>query len=188
MSKVSDIVKSVAKYLAMDELLAAMDVGQTLSGELLAEQNDLVRCVNIAAADIALCVSAPTDYKLCTSIKGGIFYSDVDDNLIEVFDVRNESGKKVSYTVYSDRVLVEDGRYYVYFSYSPGKLTLVSEVPFSQVICLRALPYAVCAEYCVAVGLNGEAAKWHALFEKEREKIVNKKPRPAGIMSARRWF
>ena len=188
MSKVSDIVICAAEYLVLDELANAMKSGDTLSGERLTERDDLLRCVNIAAADVALSVRAPSNYKICSSVGGGIFYSNVDERLLEVYDVRTTNGKKVAYTVYSDRVLIEDGTYYVYYTFVPVNLTLSSELPFPESTFGRAITYAVCSEYCVATGADGEANKWHVLFLREAEKLKIKRLASGGRLAARRWF
>lgn len=188
MSKVSEVVSCAAKYLGLSELVAAINSGGTLSGERLTERDDLVRCVNIAAADIALSATAPANSKICRAVSGSIFYSNIDEKLLEIVTVKTEAGKTAAYTVYSDRILIEDGTYYVYYTYVPAKMQPDDNLPFSAAINDRALVYGVCAEYCVATGANGEAAKWQSLFEREVAKQKNKKTRSPGIMPARKWF
>ena len=73
MSKVSDIVICAAEYLALDELANAMKSGGTLSGERLTERDDLLRCVNIAAADVALSPPATSHCKIRSAVGGGLF-------------------------------------------------------------------------------------------------------------------
>ena len=188
MSKVSEVVICAAKYLGLTELVAAINAGGTLSGERLTERNDLLRCVNIAAADIALSATAPVNSKICRAVSGSIFYSAIDDKLLEIETVKTTAGKTAEYTVYSDRILTEDGTYYVYYTYVPAKMQPDDDLPFSAAINERALVYGACAEYCVATGVNGEAVKWQSLFEREIAKIKNKKARSPGIMTARKWF
>lgn len=188
MSKVSEVVICAAKYLGLTELVAAINAGGTLSGERLTERNDLLRCVNIAAADIALSATAPVNSKICRAVSGSIFYSAIDDKLLEIETVKTTAGKTAEYTVYSDRILIKDGTYYVYYTYVPAKMQPDDDLPFSAAINERALVYGACAEYCVATGVNGEAVKWQSLFEREIAKIKNKKARLPGIMPARKWF
>lgn len=188
MSKVSEVVSCAAKYLGLSELVAAINSGGTLSGERLTERDDLVRCVNIAAADIALSATAPANSKICRAVSGSIFYSNIDEKLLEIVTVKTEAGKTAAYTVYSDRILIDDGTYYVYYTYVPAKMQPDDNLPFSSAINDRALVYGVCAEYCVATGANGEAVKWQSLFEREIAKQKNKKTRSPGIMPARKWF
>ena len=121
MSKVSEVVICAAKYLGLTELVAAINADGTLSGERLTERNDLLRCVNIAAADIALSATAPVNSKICRAVSGSIFYSAIDDKLLEIETVKTTAGKTAEYTVYSDRILTEDGTYYVYYTYVPQK-------------------------------------------------------------------
>ncbi len=188
MSKVSEVVSCAAKYLGLTELSAAINAGDTLSGERLTERNDLVRCVNIAAADIALSATAPANSKICRAVSGCIFYSNIDDKLLEIVTVKTSAGKTAAYTVYSDRILIEDGTYYVYYTYVPAKMQIDDDLPFSAAVNERALVYGACAEYCVATGVNGEAVKWQSLFEREIAKLKNKKTRSPGIMPVRKWF
>ena len=188
MSKVSEVVSCAAKYLGLTDLVAAINAGDTLSGERLTERNDLVRCVNIAAADIALSATAPANSKICSAVSDCIFYSNIDDKLLEIVTVKTSAGKTAAYTVYSDRILIEDGTYYVYYTYVPAKMQPDDNLPFSAAINERALVYGACAEYCVATGVNGEAVKWQSLFEREIAKLKNKKTRSPGIMPVRKWF
>lgn len=189
MSKVSEVVSCAAKYLGLTELVAAINAGDTLSGERLTERNDLVRCVNIAAADIALSATAPANSKICRAVSGCIFYSNIDDKLLEIVTVKTSAGKTAAYTVYSDRILIEDGTYYVYYTYVPAKMQIDDDLPFSAAVNERALVYGACCGILRGYpGVNGEAVKWQSLFEREIAKLKNKKTRSPGIMPVRKWF
>ena len=102
--------------------------------------------------------------------------------------VTTDGGKKIRFTPYSDRFLAEDGIYNVTYRYLPGVLEEDDDLPFPADVGVKAVAYGAACEYCLINGRNNDAVKWQALFEKQTERLEERKTRGAGVMPARGWY
>lgn len=188
MSKVGDAVLYAAKGLGLTELEQALAAGTEPEGEALEQQKDLLRCLNLAAGDMALCSVALVKSKTVAVTGGSALYSKIDVNLIELRAVYDGDGRKVAFTPYSDRFLAEDGVYTVEYRYLPGTLGMNDDLPFPAGAGEKAAAYGAACEYCIVCGRNNEAVKWENLFVKEREKIEKIRTRRSFSLRPRRWY
>ena len=196
MSKVSEVMLLAARCLALDEVAeyyenaAAGESTPPASGgnmSFLREKSDLLRCVNLVAGDLAMGAVVLTKSKTVAVTGGSVMYSMIDKNLTEVVSVTTDGGKKIRFTPYSDRFLAEDGIYNVTYRYLPGVLEEDDDLPFPADVGVKAVAYGAACEYCLINGRNNDAVKWQALFEKQTERLEERKTRGAGVMPARGW-
>ena len=180
MSKVSEVMLLAARCLALDEVAeyyenaAAGESTPPASGGNMSfsrEKSDLLRCVNLVAGDLAMGAVVLTKSKTVAVTGGSVMYSMIDKNLTEVVSVTTDCGKKIRFTPYSDRFLAED-----------------DDLPFPADVGVKAVAYGAACEYCLINGRNNDAVKWQALFEKQTERLEERKTRGAGVMPARGWY
>ena len=126
----------------------------------------LVRCVNLAAKEIA-CDYLPlthTQKIVCTD--GVVPYAVFEKPLLEIKSWKNLKGAGMSYFTFSDRVEVRPGEYEVSYTFVPENKEFFDELDFGGTkITDRVLAYGAAAEFCLISGLYDDALIWERRYK-----------------------
>lgn len=187
---VKEIIKLAATYLQLDEVLQMSILDgeeETVSDQTLKNYELLLRAVNLVYEEIA-CDYIPLKHReQVVCVTENILLSSLSKKPIHIDSVFNEKGEKVKFQLYPEHIKLENGTYFIEYSYTPDAVTLSDSLEsFSNKITERVVSYAVASEYALISGLFDEATTWKKRFEDAIAAALSKKN--AVKLPNRGWF
>lgn len=189
---VKNIIKLVAIYLQMEEVLELTTFGGTVTD---VDANDitlknvelLTRCLNLVYDEIATDYIALTATEDVEVTKKEIDLESLTKRLVSVVRISDTNGKLCKYKMYPSFILIANGNYSLTYSYMPTSVTINDDIEnFSGKLTERIAAYGVASEYCIISGLFEEAYMWESRFKDSL--LVAKRNKHEINMPARRWF
>ncbi len=183
---------TVKKIMALAaELVGRRDLSDYLnnvSAENLAEQKrdaeTLLQCYNLTENEIALDY-LPLRRTQEFSSEGEIAYATFEKPPVEIFSVRDESGKKQTFSVEADVIRVPVGTLTVEYSYRPAVKTAEDEAEFNAKGDGRLLALGTASEFALFSGMMQEAG---LLDKRYRDALACASRERGGRLKLRRWI
>lgn len=172
---VSDVIKYVATFLNLSDLLETRDLGGDLrpTDEQTIELNTLVSCCNLVINQVASEYITLKAKKIMNTSSGIIYYSDMTNRVIvDVLKVR-KNNSEVEFVCRPSYLETIPGIVEVEYAYQPSTVRSTSDrIDFNKFkLNERVLAYGVAAEYCFINSNYDDAAIWDNRFKKSLTNI-----------------
>ena len=188
--KVIDIVKTVATFLARENVLAYLEKGEGETsdenyGDALNQIDYMVRCSNLVINELAGSFVPMIKREKVVVNDGKIYYGTLNENATEIISVSNESERQVNYKMETEYMSVAESPVIVEYKYIPYNYDLNDEVGFDEKVSARTLAYGVCAEICLIERNFSESLNWRNRYAESVKLIACPKN---VVIKKRRWL
>ena len=184
-------VKEVLSYAAGN--IGRGDLVQQLavitSSEVPSEGiGSLLRSYHLVESEVALDYFPLTKTERAVCTYGRVNYTALSSPPVNVIEVTDENGRRLSFTAHAAYLAVPDavGAVNVCYAYAPGRSNLFAELPFPARISGELLSLGVSSEFLLACGRYAEAAVWEGKF-REGLRAAGVVRRKLCAIRARRW-
>jgi len=187
--EVKKILKNVATYLQLNDILGVLEGSLTATEEQTEEINLLVSCVNFVSNLIA------TNYlKLYKTVKKfvsasyDISFENIDSEpILDIISVKDMYGDKIPFSITSSGVKTNYSGYVnITYSHFPAEVTEVDKIlEFKTKLNERIFAYGVASEYLFIKGNIDDSSMWDTRFK--RELLTLTRPGHAIKMPARKF-
>lgn len=165
--KVKDIIIRALAFIGRGDLSAALESGQTPSGEGAEALETLLYCFNAAEDELARYYFPLTAEEELTSLTGKFYFSDFSSRPVKILRVQSQ-GKDISYTLYPLCLEADAVRITVSYRYAPVQKTIEEDSAFDGVDVGEALVAAGAAsEFCLINGEMTAAQLWESRYRRE---------------------
>ena len=183
--KVKQIMALAAELCGRRDVADYLDKGLTADAAASErEEQTLLRCYNLAENEIALDY-LPLRRTQEFSSEGEIAYATFEKPPVEIFSVRDESGKKQTFSVEADVIRVPVGTLTVEYSYRPAVKTAEDEAEFNAKGDGRLLALGTASEFALFSGMMQEAT---LLDKRYRDALACACRERGGRLKMRRWI
>lgn len=189
--EVISIIKLVATYLQLDELLNDSLLGGTneTTDENLKEINLLVSCVNLCNNIVATDYIPLTRTAVISNSNGTIPISSVDNGrktIYEILNVKNKFDESQVFKIIGNDIKTVKGFVQINYSYFPDSVDLESDINcYITKLTDRIFAYGVACEYCFIKGMYDDASIWDVRFKESMKTIC--RPKKNMIIPSRSW-
>lgn len=161
------LVKELIKTVAL--LVGDVNLNNYIDTKLGSEQSAneyqcLITMVNLVVNETMGFIPLVTEEEISVA-DGKVYYKDLQKKAIQINQITNELGEKLSFTQKLDYVEVDKSAKIINYIYAPETLTEESEIPYQEKdISSSVIAYGVTANYCIYQNRFDEATLWNERY------------------------
>ena len=180
---VKNIIQKVLKLLGKDEIIASMNAGDVLVGDMAVEVDGYVECLNIVRNEIASEFIPNVKVERVKANNGRVDFSSLSSEVIEILSVKDLFGNTLTFDVFDSYLTTSNLAVEIKYNASPEELSLKSD--FSSTIPARIFVYGVIRESFFSQGLYEDAIVYEERFKNALQSLARKKSET--VLPRRRW-
>lgn len=181
--KVNDVIKQVATYLQLANVMSADLTSESLDSQTQKDVNLILSSVNEVLSEIATEYLPLIANEEVTIQNGEFDLTTLSKPFHKLVKVRTTK----KYAVDFETLKIENGTYKLEYCFLPEIAEIGDDiVGFDTKLTTYSLSFGVAAEFCMISGNYSEAEMWSSKFENAMQAIS--KPHKTFMLKKRRWL